>query len=213
VSRSDIERELASLRYEEAREAETRAYREIKLYERDVNGKATPTDEQKAYGLLLGWVKAQEAISQVDVDYRNFLLKQTQALYPRKAVSRQELEDAELGYDMAMASVALSQSRQAQVLMELAARSGEKKYDSDEYERLRTAYARARIRYFEITSETAHRRFEIAQERSRRGLIPPDELPIFQKSIADADAALNDERKKLDKPEVTPGPAATPTAP
>src|SRR3954453_2099124 len=40
ASRSDIERELASLRYEEAREVETRAYREIKVYERDVNGHA-----------------------------------------------------------------------------------------------------------------------------------------------------------------------------
>jgi hypothetical protein len=108
-----------------------------------------------------------------------------------------------------VASVALSQSRQAQVMMELAARSGEKKYDADEYERLKSAYLRARIRYFEITAESSHRRFEIAQERSRRGLIPPSELPIFQKSIDDADAALTEERKKLDKPEVTPAPAAS----
>src|SRR3954453_13579515 len=136
ASRSDIERELASLRYEEAREVETRAYREIKIYERDVNGHAIGADEQKAYGLILGWVRAQEAIGQVDVDYRSFLLKQTQALYQRKVVSRQELEDAELNYDMATASVPLSQSRQAQVLMELAPRRGEKKYDPDDYERL-----------------------------------------------------------------------------
>src|SRR3954467_7877904 len=81
VSRSELERELASLRYEEAREVETRAYREIKVYERDVNGHALVADEQKAYGLILAWVKAQEAIGQVDVDYRSFLLKQTQALY------------------------------------------------------------------------------------------------------------------------------------
>jgi hypothetical protein len=108
---------------------------------------------------------------------------------------------------MALASVALSQSRQAQVLLELAARTGEKKYDSGEYDRLKAAYLRARIRYFEITAESAHRRYEIAQERSRRGLIPTSELPIFQKSSEDADAALGAERKKLEKPEVTPAPA------
>jgi len=207
VSRSEIERELASLRYEEAREVETRAYREIKVYERDVNGHALDADEQKAYGLILAWVKAQEAIGQVDVDYRGFLLKQTQALYQRRAVSRQEIEDAELNYDMAVASVALSQSRQAQVLMELAARRGEKKYDPEEYDRLKAAYLRARIRYFEINADAAHRRFEIAQERSRRGLIPPSEIPIFQKSIDDADAALIAERKKIDKPESASSPA------
>src|SRR3954454_5768792 len=65
-SRTDMERELASLRYEEAREVETRAYREIKIYERDVNGHALVADEQKAYGLILAWVKSQEAIAQVD---------------------------------------------------------------------------------------------------------------------------------------------------
>jgi hypothetical protein len=212
ASRSDMERELASLRYEEAREVETRAYREIKVYERDVNGKSIPGDEQKEYALILSWVKAQEAIGQVDVDYRTFLLKQTQALYQRKAVNRQELEDAELNHDMAVASVALSQSRQAQVLMELAARTGEKKYDSSEYDRLRAAYLKARIRYFEIMAASSHRRYEIAQERSRRGLIPPSELPIFQKSCDDTDAALAAERKKLDKPEAAPAPSAT-TAP
>jgi hypothetical protein len=212
ASRSDMEREIAALRYEEAREVETRAYREIKIYERDVSGHADIADEQKAYGLILGWVKAQEAIAQVDVDYRNFLLKQTQALYQRKVVSRQELEDAELNHDIAVASVALSQSRQAQILMELAARKGEKKYNTDEVDRLKAAYLRARIRYFEISAEAAHRRFEIAQERSRRGLIAPSELPAFQKSIDDADSALDGERKKLDKPDSTPAPVPAPEA-
>jgi hypothetical protein len=207
ISRTDLEREMASLRYEEAREAESRAYRELKLYERDVMGHAIPPDEQRAYGLLLNWIKAQEAIGQVDVDYRGFLLKQSQALYQRKAIGRQELEDAELNYDMAVASVALSQSRQAQVLMELAARRGDKKYDPAEYDRLKTSYHQARIRYFEMVSTAAHRRFAIAQERSRRGLIPATELPLFQKSIDDADVALAAERKKLEKPEPTPAPA------
>jgi hypothetical protein len=211
ASRSDIEREVASLHYEEAREAESRAYREIKVYERDVNGHVIPADEQKAYGLILTWVRAQEAIGQVDVDYRGFLLKQTQALYQRKAITRQELEDAELNYDMAVASVALSHSREAQVLMELAARKGEKKYDPGEYDRLKAAYIQARIHYFEISAALAERRHDIAQERSRRGLIPPNELPLFQKSLDDANAALDAERSKLDKP-ATP-PATTSTSP
>ena len=209
ASRSDVEREVASLHYEEAREVESRAYRELKMYERDIMGHAIPPDEQRAYGLLLNWIKAQEAIGQVDVDYRGFLLKQNQALYQRKAIGRQELEDAELNYDMAVASVALSQSRQAQVLMELAARRGEKKYDPGEYDRLKASYLQARIRYFEVVSTAAHRRFAIAQERSRRGLIPVSELPLFQKSIDDAEVALAAERKKLEKPEPTPGPAAS----
>jgi hypothetical protein len=206
ISLTDFKREEASLRYEEARETESRAYRELKLYERDVLGHAIPPDEQRAYGLLLSWIKAQEAIGQVDVDYRGFLLKQNQALYQRKAIGRQELEDAELSYDTAVATVALSQSRQAQVLMELAARRGDRKYDPAEYDRLKTSYHQARIRYFEMVATGAHRRFSIAQERSRRGLIPASELPLFQKSIDDADVALAAERKKLEKPEPAPAP-------
>jgi hypothetical protein len=212
ASRSDLEREAASLHYEEARETESRAYRELKMYERDIMGHAIPPDEQRAYGLLLNWIKAQEAIGQVDVDYRSFLLKQDQALYQRKAIGRQELEDAELNYDMAVASVALSQSRQAQVLMELAARRGETKFDPNDYDRLKASYLQARIRYFEVVSMAAHRRFSIAQERSRRGLIPVSELPLFQKSIDDADVALAAERKKLEKPDPSAAQPA-PTAP
>jgi outer membrane protein TolC len=204
ASRTDIEREVASLHYEEGREVEARAYREIKLYERDVNGHVIPPDEQKAYALILTWIKAQEAIGQVDVDYRGFLLKQTQALYQRKAVTRQELEDAELSYDMAVASVALSHSREAQVMLELAARKGEKKYDASEYEKLKAAYVQARIRYFELSAALAERRYDIARERSRRGLIPPNELPLFEKSLAEANEALEAERRKLDKPDAAP---------
>jgi outer membrane protein TolC len=210
ASRSDVEREIAGLHYEECREVEARAYREIKVYERDVNGHAIPPDEQKAYALILTWVKAQEAIGQVDVDYRGFLLKQTQALYQRKAVTRQELEDAELSYDMAVASVALSHSREAQVMLELAARKGEKKYDADEYDKLKSAYLQARIHYFEVSAALAARRYDIARERSRRGLIPPNELPLFEKSVTDAQAALEAEQRKLDRNDALPTPAPAP---
>jgi hypothetical protein len=210
VSRSDLEHEIALLHLDEAREAEARAYREIKLYERDVNGLVVPADERKTYELMLNWIKAKEAIGQVDVDYRSFLLKQTQALYQRKAIGRQELEDAQLNHDMAVASVSLSQSRQAQVMMELAARKGEKKFDPNEYDQLKGAYLKARVRYFENMTEAAHRRYEIAQERSRRGLVSANDLPIFLKAVDDAESALSVERKKLEKPDPPPPPPAVP---
>jgi multidrug resistance efflux pump len=197
VSRSDLEREVADVRYQEAREVETLAFRALKVYERDVLGRAIPPDEQRAYTLLLDWIKAQEAIAQVDVDYRGFHLKQTRALFQRRAVSRHEVDDAELDYNTALANVALSRSRQAQVAMELAARKGEKPYDPAEYQRLKAAYLKARIHYFEITAEGATNRLDIARERSRIGLIPTSEITLFQKAANDADDALAVEREKL----------------
>src|SRR4051794_38241029 len=56
VSRSDLERDTAALKYDEAREAETTAYRDLKAYERDVMGRAIAPDEIKAYSLLLDWI-------------------------------------------------------------------------------------------------------------------------------------------------------------
>src|SRR3954467_15172745 len=85
VSRTDLERESAALRYEEAHEAESTAYRDLKVYERDVMGRAITSDEVKAYSLLLDWVRKQQAMAQVDVDFREYTLKQARALYQRKA--------------------------------------------------------------------------------------------------------------------------------
>ena len=161
-----------------------------------------PPTSSKAYGLLLDWIKKQEAIGQVDVDYRGFLLKQTRALYQRKAVGRQELEDAELAYNMALASVALSQSRQAQVLMELAARQGREAVRPRRVTNgSRPSYLKARVRYFEIVAEAAQRRLD-----DRPGTLParadphPASSPLFQKAADDADATLAAERKKLENP-------------
>ena len=81
ISRSNLERDLAALRYDEAREAEACSFRVLKAYERDVLGGVRPSDESRAYDLLLDWLKKREAIAQVDVDYRGFTLKQTRALY------------------------------------------------------------------------------------------------------------------------------------
>jgi multidrug resistance efflux pump len=201
VSRSDLERDTAALRYEEAHEAETRAYRELKAYERDVMGRAIAADEVKAYSLLLDWLKKQESMSRVDLEYRDFNVRQTRSLFQRKAVSRQELEDAELNYNTAQASVALSRSRQAQVALELAARRGERPYEAAEYDRLKNEYLNARIQYYEIILAGARSRLSIAIERSRRGLIPPNELALFQKAADDAEATLAAERKKVEKPQ------------
>jgi hypothetical protein len=200
VSRSDLERGLAALRHEEAREAEARAYRALKAYERDVLGRVVSPDESKAYDLLLDWLKKQEALARMDSDDRGFTLKQTRSLYQRNAVSRQELDDAELAYNSALASVALNQSRQTRVRMEVAAHKGEKPYDPVEFERLKAEHLKARVRYFEIVAEGARRRLTIALERSRRGLIPIPEVAIFQKAAEDAEATLAAERKKLENP-------------
>lgn len=198
MSRGDLERETADFRYQEAREAESIAYRSLKSYERDLMGHAIPADERKAYGLLLDWVHKQIDIAQVDVDYRAYLFKQTKALHSRSAVNRQELEDTELAYNTAQASLALSRSREAQVLMELSARKGEKPYDPAEYHKLKGDYLRARTHYFEITAEGARKRLEIARERSRAGLIPAGEVAIFEKGVLDSEASMAAEHKALD---------------
>lgn len=199
LSRSDLERESADLKHVEAREAESVAYRALKVYERDVLGQAVEADEQKAYSLLLDLVRKQLAIAQVDVDFRAFTLNQTRALYQRHSVSRPELEDAELAAHAAEASLALSRSREAQILMELAARLGAKPYDAKEYHQLKSDYLGARVRYFEVSAEGANHRLEIARERSKRGLIPSGDLSFFERAAADAAASLAAEREALER--------------
>jgi outer membrane protein TolC len=201
ISRGDLERETAEFRYQEAREAESVAFRSLKAYERDVLGQAVMSDERKAYSLLLDWVRKQLAISRVDADYRKYQLNQTRALFNRGAVNRQELEDAELSYNTADASVALSRSREAQVLMELTARSGEKPYAPEEYHKLKAEYLKARVHYFEITADGARKRLEIARERSNHGLIPTSEVSLFERGATEANASLAAEKKALDRHE------------
>ena len=212
VSRGDIERETSDVRYQEAREAETIAYRELKAYERDVLGQVGVSDERKSYKLLLDWVRKQGAIAQVEVDYQTYLLKQTQTLYQKKAVSRQELEDVELTANTARASFALSRARESQVLMELAARTGDLPYDPADHHRLKTIYLKALVQYYEATSEAAHRRLDLARERSQLGLLGMNELPIFEKGVADSDSALLAQKKALATHEASkpsPPPAAS----
>ncbi|SIO03354.1 hypothetical protein SAMN05444166_2128 [Singulisphaera sp. GP187] len=209
VSRADLERESASLRYEEAHEAESTAYRNLKIYERDVMGRVISADEVKAYSLLLDWVKKQATMAQVDLDFRDYTLKQTRVLFQRKAISRQELDDAEQAFNTAQASLALSKSREAQIVMELAARRGEKSYDSVEYQRLKGSYLKARIQYFEVVTAGSKSQLTIAQQRSARGLIATEDVALFQRAVDDAEAALAAERKKLEENESDPVQPAT----
>ncbi len=205
LSRADLERDAATLHYEEAHEAETLAYRALKEYERDVIGRAISPDEVKAYSLLLDWLKKQEAMARVDLKYRDYCAEQARKLLQKNAVSRQEVEDMDVSRNMAEASVALSQSRQAQVTMELTARRGEKSYDPAVYDRLKSEYHKARIHYFEIVARGAKNRLAFAMERSRRSLIPVEELAIFRKALADADNSLASERQKLEQNHPEPG--------
>jgi hypothetical protein len=201
VSRGDLERETAELRTQEAREVETYAYRAIKLYERDVLAQVIPADEKKAFSLLLDWVRKQIAIAQVDVDYRLYVVGETRALFAKRAVSRQEMDDAELAFNSAEAGLALARSREAHVLMEIAETSTDKPSGLAAHERLKSDYLKARLQYLEITSEGAHRRLEIARDRSRQGVIPPQEIALFERAAADAEAALAAGRKALGSPE------------
>ncbi|GAC1474173.1 MAG: hypothetical protein NVSMB9_24050 [Isosphaeraceae bacterium] len=204
VSRGDLERESAELRKQEASEAEAIAYRAFKCYERDVRGMAIQPDEQLAYTLLLNLVRKQLAIARVDLDYRAYMLNQTRALFRRKAVSPLEMESAELAHGSAEASVSLSQSRESQILMELSARLGEKPYDPAEYHRLKTAYLKARVHYFKVSADGARRRLDIARERARQGLIPSDELKIFERAVRDSQAPLAKEIEALKRHEAEP---------
>ncbi len=155
ISQADLERETAEVKYQESREAELVASRAFKCYERDVRGLAIPPDERKAYALLLELVRKQIVMAQVDADYQSSQAKRTRALFLRKAASRSELDDAELAAQTSRAGVDLGRSREAQILMELAARNGEKRFDREEVHRLKADYLKARIRFFEASAEGA----------------------------------------------------------
>ena len=214
VSPGDLERETADLRYDEAKEAESIAFRVLKTYERDVALATIPADEQKAFSLLLVWVRKQMAIAQVDQDYRASALKQTRTLFTKQAVSKQELDEAEISFNTAEATIALTRSREAQVLMEMARGSRTKPGDRAEVARLKEVYLSSRAHYFEVSMEGAKRRLELARVRSKLGLIPLEDLGFFERAAADAEAQLARERKLLPPPAPeprsdVPGPGST----
>ena len=167
-------------------------------------GRVISSDEVKAYSLLLDWVKKQGAMAQVDLDFRDYTLKQTRALYQRKAIGRQELEDAELAFNTAQASLALSKTARG------ADRDGTGLAARGKIVRLRRVSAaqsllpQGRIQYFEVVTAGSKSRLTIAQQRSARGLIAPQDVALFQKAVDDTEAALAAERKKLEEHEAAP---------
>ncbi len=209
ASQADLAAETADCRFNEAREAETLAYRGLRAYERDVLGGVMPADDARAYELLLDWLKKQEAIAQIDLAFRDYTLRQTRTLYQKKVVSRQEFDDAGVNFLMAEAAVALSRARQAQALMEMVPRRDGVPVDEAEADRRKTEYLKASVRYREVVAEGTRTRLDIAQERSRNGLIPPSELAIFRKADDEAEANLASERKRLDESQAAP-PASAP---
>ena len=197
-SRADLEREIADAKYQEALEAETISYRAIKAYERDVSGQAAVSDEKKGFTLVLDWVRKRAAMAQIDLDFKTYQVKQSRALFAKNAISRQELDEAELGYNAALAGLELSRSREAQVLMELDTRNGEKVYDDEAYHKLREDYLRSRLRYFEINLEGAKRRLSLARERSKLKMISDSEVDLIQKAYDDMAANVDAEKKALE---------------
>lgn len=207
ASRSDLEGELADVHFQEAKEAELIAYRNLKEYERDVLSRAIPADDALGYSLLLDLLKKQEAMAQVELDYRAQRLQQDQELYRRRVLTRSELDEAQIDYDSARASVALSQARQAQVALDLATRTGAQAPDPGEARRLKVEYLKARIRYYEVRAAGARSRLTSAQERARLGLIALDQVEIFQKVYDECQEDLATERKQLDELDDSPLPA------
>ena len=197
-SRSDLEREIADAKYQEALEAETISYRAIKAYERDVYGQAAVSDEKKGFSLVLDWVQKRAAMAQIDLDFKTYQVKQSRALHAKNAISRQELDEAELGYNASLAGLELSKSREAQVLMELATRNGETVYDAETYHKLRGDYLRSRLRYFETNLEGAKRRLGLARERNKIKLVADSELVLIEKAYDDMAANVAAEKKNLE---------------
>jgi|GEM_PF-1822093 len=196
VSRTDLERELAALRHDEAQEAECKAYRKLKHYERDVMANIIEPDRVQASTLLLDWIKKQKATAEVDVHYREFLLKQARALFQRKVIGRSEFDEAEQRANAATATLALSNAREAQVSMELASHQDAKNYDRAQYQQLKTSYLKARVSYYEIVAQGAKSRLASAQQRSLRGVLSTDQISLFEKAVEDAQAALKLETSK-----------------
>ncbi len=163
VSAMDLERDESDARYQEAREKEMVAYRALKQYEHDVMTRKSSADDARGYALLLDLLEKQEVMAQIELDYRTFILKRVQMLKDRKAVSREEEEVAEFDFNSSRAAVALSKARQAQVELELAMRSGEKRYDRAKQFELKANYQCARVSYTEVVVAGARSRLERAK--------------------------------------------------
>jgi hypothetical protein len=205
ASRGELEQVTADVHSLEAREAEAKAFRALKVYERDVLSRAIQPDEEKAFTLVHDLLRKQELMAQVELDFQTFRLRQQDALLSRNATSHQEHASAELDFDTAKLHVALARARQAQIFYEHAARSGRQPAaDAGELDRLRTAYLQARVNYYDVGALLAKSRLEMAKDQLRRGTIAQTEFDTYQKALNAAEARIAAERKHLSEPSAPP---------
>ncbi|MFO0957047.1 MAG: hypothetical protein U0800_06205 [Isosphaeraceae bacterium] len=198
VSREQFERERADLKFQEAREAEMVAYKDLKVYERNALDGSIPAEPLAGSKLLLTLLSKQEAMARVEMEYRGFRLQQEQALYERKATSRQQRDLALIDFETARGNVEISVARQAQVAMELAARSGQLPEAKQLYEKHRDDYFQARIRYGEIRVAGLKKRLEFARQSRDAGLSNPTEVEMLEQMLRDAQEDLEADRKLKD---------------
>lgn len=209
VSREQIERERTEVKFEEAREEEMRAYRDLKGHERDVLRGDVVGDPVRAQGLLLALLQKQEAMARVEMEFRAYRLKQERALFERGATSRFHLDLAGLEYESARGNVAIGLARQAQVAMEIAARTGARPERPGEALRMKAAYLKARVDYSEVRVSMIKRRLELAVRALQAGLTSEAEVNSLRTMLRDAIEDLESERKLLEDPQAPLPPGAT----
>jgi outer membrane protein TolC len=200
VSREEMEQAKADLRNQEAREAEVIAFRALKTFEHDVvSGEAKP-DRDKGFDLLADLLKKQEAMARVDLDFRAYMLQNNETLLQRRAIGRMERDSTELDYDAARHNVALCRARLAEVAYERA-RLAAPGPGPDELQKLKLAYFRARLDYYQAGVALAKLRLDMARERFRLNRADKDEVASYQQWYEEADRLLAVERKRLDTPD------------
>lgn len=209
VSREQFERERADLKFQEAREAELVAYKDIKVFERNALDGSGPSDPTTGSRLLLNLLSKQEAMARVEMEYRGLRLQREQALYERNATSRLQRDLALIDFETARGNVEISLARQAQVAMELAARSGQLPEARELYEKHRDDYFQARIRYGEVRVSGLKRRLEFARQSRDAGLTNAVEFEMLERMLHDAQEDLEADRKLKDDRKAPLPPSST----
>lgn len=209
ISREQYERERADLKFQEAREAEMIAYKDLKVFERNALDGGEPADPTAGSKLLLALLSRQEAMARVEMEYRGFRLSQEQALYERNATSRFQRDLALIDFETARGNVEISVARQAQVAMELAARSGQLPNAKELYEKHRDDYFQARIRYGEVRVSGLKKRLEFARQSREAGLTNPTEYEMLEQMLKDAQEDLEADRKLKDDRKAPLPPSST----
>ena len=200
ISRADMQREVLSFRYQEAREAELVAFRDFRAYEKQLEGrKRNSKDDQTSTAMLLNLLKKQEALVKLELDYTSFAFRQAQVLEKAGGRSAEDYENARMDYELSQANLALSQTRTA-----LTAKSFEEPPTSEAIGKLRIAEAEARVRFSEIQATAARQRLTRAELRGRRGMSPAYELDEYRKTLEAALKTLAQDRKTLEDIKANP---------